>query len=202
VDRLDRLYPAIAEETGARVIVDSSKVPTHTFLLSLVPSIDLRIVHLVRDPRAVTHSQSRPKVQLDTTDVRNMRTTPPIETATYWALWNASTRAMFRRDPRYVMLTYEELMEDPRSATRRLLAVLDEPDAAPPFVDGRTVELHSNHTVSGNPSRFSSGSVTLRIDDEWRTGMSAFDRRLVTAVAAPFMRPYGYRLRARGAGIR
>ena len=58
---LDDLYPAIAETTGARFIVDSSKLPTYTYALSLVPSIDLRVVHLVRDPRAVAHSRGRSK---------------------------------------------------------------------------------------------------------------------------------------------
>jgi hypothetical protein len=192
---LDSLYSAIAETTGARVIVDSSKVPAHTFLLSLVPSIDLHVVHLVRDPRAVALSQSRPKRQLDTTDEREMTRTAPVETAAYWVMWNAATRATFKRHPNYTMLTYESLMAEPEAAIRMLLDRIGEPDAVLPFTEGRTVRLHPNHTVSGNPSRFTTGDVTLRADEAWRHEMRPADRRLVTAVAAPFMRPYGYPLR-------
>jgi Sulfotransferase family len=195
VPYLDSLYPAIAAVAGARVIVDSSKVPAHTFLLSLVPSIDLHVVHLARDPRAVAHSQSRPKAQLDTAQARDMTRTPAIETAAYWDMWNAATRAIFKRSPRYTMLTYEALMAEPERTIRAVLDRIGEADAALPFTSERTVTLHPNHTVSGNPSRFSTGAVTLRRDDAWRRDMPAFDRRLVTVVAAPFMRPYGYPLR-------
>ena len=57
----ERLYRSIASVTGARVIVDSSKWPTYAFLLSNLPSIDLHILHLVRDPRACAFSWRRTK---------------------------------------------------------------------------------------------------------------------------------------------
>ena len=55
---LQRLYEAIAEVSGASVIVDSSNLPSHAFLLRAMPAIDLRVVHLVRDSRAVAYSSS------------------------------------------------------------------------------------------------------------------------------------------------
>ena len=53
---LERLYRAIAEVSGASVIVDSSNLPSHAFLLRTMPAIDLRLIHLVRDSRAVAWS--------------------------------------------------------------------------------------------------------------------------------------------------
>ena len=53
---LQRLYAAIAEVSGASVIVDSSNLPSHAFLLRPMPGIDLRVIHLVRDSRAVAFS--------------------------------------------------------------------------------------------------------------------------------------------------
>src|SRR5436305_6600535 len=47
-----RTYRAIAEITGARVIVDSTKIPGEAALLPSVEGIDPRYLHLVRDPRA------------------------------------------------------------------------------------------------------------------------------------------------------
>ena len=52
LDVLERLYHGIADATGARVVVDSSKWPTYAHLLNSIPSIDLYVLHLVRDPRA------------------------------------------------------------------------------------------------------------------------------------------------------
>src|SRR4028119_1802817 len=56
---LERLYRAIQRVSGAGVIVDSSKRFSYAVLLSLLPFGDLRVVHLVRDSRAVAYSWAR-----------------------------------------------------------------------------------------------------------------------------------------------
>ena len=38
------------------------------------------------------------------------------------------------------------------------------------------------HTLAGNPTRFGGSEVTIRADDEWRTSLSARDRRTVSAL--------------------
>ena len=45
-----RLYESIASVTGSRVIVDSSKEPSYGYALSMIPGIDFRVLHLIRDP--------------------------------------------------------------------------------------------------------------------------------------------------------
>lgn len=60
--------------------------------------------------------------------------------------------------------------------------------------------LHPNHIVAGNPSRFTTGSVTLRVDDEWRSRLPRRDQLLVQLATGPLMMRYGYgtsRLRRR-----
>ncbi|HEY3208514.1 MAG TPA: hypothetical protein VGL18_01780, partial [Actinomycetota bacterium] len=64
-----------------------------------------------------------------------------------------------------------------------------------PFVADRTVQLGGNHTVSGNPSRFKVGMVELRDDDEWKARQGGLDRIIVTSLALPFLRRYGYPVR-------
>src|SRR5262249_31178566 len=56
-----RTYRAIAEITGATVIIDSTKIPGEAALLPSVEGVDPLYLHLVRDPRAVAHSWSRQK---------------------------------------------------------------------------------------------------------------------------------------------
>ena len=63
VGYLQRLYGAIAQVTDARLIVDSSKIPTYAMLLRRVPGMDLRALHLVRDPRGVVHSWQKTVVR-------------------------------------------------------------------------------------------------------------------------------------------
>jgi hypothetical protein len=52
--RLAALYAAISRVSGANVIVDTSRDPTFACLLMRIPGSDVRIVHLVRDSRAVS----------------------------------------------------------------------------------------------------------------------------------------------------
>ena len=53
---MTRTYLAIAELRGARVIVDTTKIPGEAALLPRLPGIVPYFVHLVRDPRAVAWS--------------------------------------------------------------------------------------------------------------------------------------------------
>ncbi len=66
-DSLARLFAAIAQVSGATVVVDSSKDPPHGFVLREVPQIDLRAVHLVRDSRGVAYSWTKRVVRPDAT---------------------------------------------------------------------------------------------------------------------------------------
>jgi hypothetical protein len=58
---LRRLYSAIQKNRACEVITDSSASLMYGYYLSLIPSIDLYVVHLVRDPRGFAHSLSQPK---------------------------------------------------------------------------------------------------------------------------------------------
>ena len=58
---LGDVYAAMAHVTGSRVIVDSSKLPAYANVLAATPGIDLRVVHLIRDPRGAAHSWSSRK---------------------------------------------------------------------------------------------------------------------------------------------
>ena len=55
----EALYAALADVAQVSQIVDSSKSPAYAELLSRLPTIDLRLLHLVRDPRATVYSHLR-----------------------------------------------------------------------------------------------------------------------------------------------
>src|SRR3546814_11425157 len=63
-DDLQRLYAAIGKVSGASVLVDSSKAPAYAYSLDRALHGELRVVHLVREPRACTYSwMKRQKAQ-------------------------------------------------------------------------------------------------------------------------------------------
>lgn len=195
VELLGRLHHEVAREAGARVVVNSSKFAAYGALLARAPDIDCRVVHLVRDSRAVAHSWARrrrkPEVTATEAYVKTMR---PFDAALQYVYRNAAVSPLARVATALRRVRYEDFVAAPRSVTASLLDWLDEPADDLPFVDDRTVHLHAGHLQSGNPSRFTGGDVVIREDDEWRRAMPAGARRTVTAVTAPLLLRYGYPL--------
>ena len=191
-DRLSSLYGAIADAAGARVIVDSSKLPTYGMVLDQVPGVDLRIVHLVRDPRATAYSWRRKK-SLPDKPGSTMQRQGPLKASALWMLWNGAAGVFWRKDrERYLRLRYEDFVRDPRSSIERVCAFVGEDPSGSPFVSETEVELTPSHSVAGNPSRFTTGRVALRPDEEWRSKMRRSDRAIVTAVTWPLLIRHGY----------
>ncbi len=203
LDALEKLYRAIQTVTGSRVIVDTSKFPSYGFVLGMAPSVDLRVVHLVRDPRAVAYSWMRKKLQPDPETPEYTPQESPTGTSLRWAARNLGTEALWRRSKeRYLMLRYEDFVAEPRRVIERALEVVDEGTAPLPHVGEHEVKLGANHNIWGNPNRFQTGLVRLRPDDEWVSRMRPEDRRLITALTFPLFTRYGYPLIAgkRGPG--
>jgi hypothetical protein len=197
-----RLYQALARVTGARVIVDSTKRPSDAALLRLLPGVDPYYVQLVRDPRAVAYSWRRRKAQPDRQKPADLVQHGPLDSTLSWVGWNAAAEALRRRhDPqRSLLLRYEDFVSRPREALVAMTELVGEDGAAIPIEGERTAVLGRNHTVSGNPSRFKTGPVELRADDEWLARQRAGDRAVATALSLPLLRRYGYPLRPRAVG--
>jgi hypothetical protein len=193
---LGALYHAMAAVTGSRVIVDSSKLPAYANVLAATPSIDLRVVHLVRDPRGAAHSWASKKELADGAARSQMEKIGPAKSALLWDVWNLAGGVLFRGGPdRYLRLRYEDFVADPPGSARRILAMVGLQDAVLPFVSGHEARTSANHSVAGNPDRLRHGQVTLRADDRWRTAMTSRDRRLVSTLTSPLLLRYGYPLR-------
>ncbi|MCW6006358.1 sulfotransferase [Micromonospora sp. CPCC 205371] len=186
---------AVAEVTGTDLVVDSSKLPPGAAVLARVAGVEPYLVQMVRDPRAVAYSWTRPKAQLDRPKPMLMDQHGPAESTTKWLAWNLLTEQVARGyEARRRRLRYEDFVADPRGTVEELLAWAGVPSVGGPFVDGRTVELGENHTVSGNPGRFRTGPVALRPDEEWRRAQPLGPRALCTALSFPLLHRYGYRV--------
>ncbi len=183
---MTRIYHAVAERTGARVIVDTSKIPGEAALLPHLDGVTPYYVHLVRDPRAVAESWRLPK--------QYVYVMSSAKSTAYWLGFNLASRAITRRHPeRSLFLRYETFIADPARTIDALLRLCGEDGAANPL-RGRTIELHTNHTVTGNPDRFQTGASVIRDrDDSWTTGLSMRARLAAVALSWPLFRRYGYR---------
>ncbi len=185
---LRRLYAAIAAESGASVLVDSSKDVSHGYALrGLDGDLDLHVLHLVRDSRAVAWSWQRRK--FNPGNGAHMNRYSLLRTSAEWLAINALTRLHRPTGARYSTLHYADFAADPAAAVDQVLGFLDEPDRPNPIRD-RTVHLGTDHTAAGNPNRFRQGEVEITPDEEWREAMPTPSRLLVTTLTAPSLRRY------------
>ncbi len=195
---LKRLYDGIAASSGAEVIVDSSKFPADAIVAAGLPGYDVRIVHMVRDPRAVAHSWQRKRVVADKGSDKNAGQLRRVNLVRSTAVWQFYNQVIARHGrsavgaDNYLRVHYEELATEPERVVRRILqhAGVDE-DLAPAF-DGNEVEMLPTHTASGNPNRFRTGRTAIRLDDEWAENMPRWRRLAVTALAMPTLRQMSY----------
>lgn len=191
-DALVELYGAIHRTTGCEVIIDSSKYPPEALLLDERDDIDLAIVHLVRDSRAVAHSWTRKKVRPEIHWKEElMPRYPPAQTAVAWNVFNLFFERLGAGATPMRTVRYEDLVTEPNEALNTIV----EMTGGEPTAMGRTslhFELSTNHTVSGNPTRFHDGELTLYFDEKWRTEMNPASGLLVSTLTWPLLRRYGY----------
>lgn len=193
-----RVYEALSKMPGVAVVVDSSKLPPYGMLLQSLPGLELYVVHVVRDPRATAFSWRRTKATHDTAAAA--ATMPRLEnwrSAGIWTLWNLLTDLWWRPStPRRILVRYEDLVQDPAATVRRVLQMVGA-ELPTGVISGHRVSLSATHSVAGNPNRHQSGAVELCSDDEWRQAMRRSERALVTALTAPGLRRFGYRIGTR-----
>ena len=193
LERLGKLYQAMAKVAGVTVLVDSSKHASYALLLAATPGIDVRLLHVVRDSPAVAYAWSKTVPRPEANGI-SMPTQGPTKSAVVWDVQNAIVQSMGRRLP-YLRVRYEDFVEAPKDALLDILAFvgLGQEPSQLPFLDGDTLDLAASHSVAGNPMRFQTGSVPIRRDNRWQSEMPKGRRRTVEALTSPLRRTYGYR---------
>lgn len=188
---LDAFYCSIAETTDSAVIIDSSKHPMYGALLTLLPSVDVYLIHLVRHPNAVVFSWKRKKIMPDTN--QHFRIRSAAETAFYWDVWNLGISYIQKRvGIKYLRVRYEDFIEFPQRSLQEIYDFLGESVAIMPVDHSRRFQMSVNHTVVGNPMKFKRGTIQLQLDSEWETGLSRGDKRTVSLLTWPLMAHYHY----------
>jgi hypothetical protein len=195
---LESLYAAIASVSGGGFIVDSSKEPHQAWVLREAPGVELHVVHLVRDSRAVAFSWRRHKLRPEIHwKVQHMDRHTLIRSSLEWDIHNFLVSTRRSSLASYSLIRYEDLVARPRVVLERVGRAIGETWDLDTMIEGQKLSLRPSHTASGNPSRFTIGSTTIRRDDEWMEKMSGYERILATALTAPGLVRYGYQLRPR-----
>jgi hypothetical protein len=191
-----KIYAAAAAVAGASVVIDSSKHSALAHCLRHSSEIDLRVLHVVRDPRGVAYSWTKTVARPETDGAEEMTRYTPARSAVLWNAHNAAFGLLRQRGVSVRRLRYEDFVAAPRETIDKVAAFvgIDTSALELDFLRGNTVHLGQSHSAAGNPMRFTTGEVQLRADEAWRRALPPRQRALVGAVCAPLIRAYGYPL--------
>jgi hypothetical protein len=187
---------AMAHVSGRPIIVDSSKSSrlAHyraTLLRKASPS--LKIIHLVRDPRAVMWSAQRGSNYRLEAGEQKRRFGGMARGLLSWMFSNAAVELLHARVANGALLRvrYEDLAFRPRETFTQIAQLLE--IEARELLDRLEAggDFEPGHGVAGNRMR-RSGQIVLRFDEEWRTKLPS-SARLLARVAWPLMRRYEYK---------
>jgi hypothetical protein len=99
------------------------------------------------------------------------------------------------------VVRYEDFAADPGATLQQVgrLTGLDFSSLARSLESGDP--LSPQHNIAGNRVRMD-GAIRLRLDERWKTNLSAADRRIFNALAGRALRRFGYSLRPQGRSAR
>lgn len=194
-----RIYRAAAHVSGCTVVVDSSKQASLPHLLRTDPTIDLRVLHCVRDSRAVAYSWTKQVVRPEAHagDHTHMVRYAPSQTALKWLQHNLVVEALRTYGVPTLRVRYEDWANQPRKEVLRTLEFAGLEPRENSNMGDTWVLLGEAHTCSGNPARFRRGTVTVRRDERWTSQLPRWSQLLVSTITMPMLAAYGYLPRPR-----
>jgi hypothetical protein len=170
------LAKAVLDRTGKTVFIDTARDHQRPKYLSRHPLLDVRAIHLIRDPRG--NSASIMKHQ--GVDIR--------EAARQWTHSNVEADRVRRYLPQasWMLLHYEELCADPKGTFDRIADFVGIPRA--------TIQVRSSSDdrhIIGNSMRLRALSE-IREDRSWQTRLSGTDLAQLARIAGTASRRLGY----------
>jgi len=191
------LVHCVAEVAGAEVVVESSKVGLRLKYLAQCEDLDLHVIRLIRDGRAVALTYMRPDEFADARDAKlrgggtgvNLDTRLSMdEAAREWRRSNEEAEALLQQLPgvRVMQVHYESLCNSPLDTVNSVFSELglqsvtslDNFKALPHHVIGNGMRLDTDNRVV--------------LDDRWRSALAAPELSTFARVAGDLNSRYGY----------
>lgn len=157
LERNMTIIECLRDEADALVIVDASKQLQRLYLLLQVPGLDLRVIHLIRDGRAVTNSYLQ-RYGIFATAIRK------------WMTSLVAAAILRRRLPtaNWLTIRYEDLADRPQETAQRVCVFLElqyEPGMA-------NYHAQPYFGIGGNPGTLQRLDAPIALDESWKRELS------------------------------
>ena len=185
-----QVWRAAEEHRGSPIawLVDASKDPYRLSWLRSSGLFHLRVIHLMKDPRAFVYSMVQRILRDNPPSNKSMRQI--IRFAGRWvvenSLFSQMCRVGYAEDETY-FLRYEELATKPQETLEALCRWL-----GLEFMNNvEQFRKYTNHAIGGNKMRWE--STGIRLDERWRNNLPSRYARVIWTLTWPLARAYGYR---------
>jgi hypothetical protein len=185
------LLELLESQTGTRYqwIVDSSKDPYRLLWLVRSQLFNIKVIHLVKDPRAFVYSMTK-KILQQQPENKGKLIEMTVSKSLAWVLQNSlfsqiASNYLAKSD--YLLINYEKLAAEPQATVKEICQTIGcqfEKEAVTSF------RHNKNHTIAGNPMRFRQGGIVL--DEEWKTSFPPVYQRLTELITSMNTSRYGY----------
>lgn len=181
IDVARALYASAMKVGGDLPLVDSSKSAAYAAALRRAGIGRQDALHMFRSASGNVHSlrteKSRPHAA-SADDARLRRSKTLFHAIARWKLLNEQAHKFTQKvDPRTVTISYEAFCAKPEQHIAALTAAFG--------FEPRQGRRHNFwHSVSGNPMRFDSDILPIRVDDRWRQEMGLFARLVTRGLTA------------------
>ena len=192
------LVSTISEITKAEVVIDSSKIAARLKYLLRNPELEVKVIRLIRDGRAVALTYIDPASFADAKDPalrggssgghREDERLLMAQAAHQWRRCIEEAENILRRldKSQWVEVRYEELCKDTENTLGRLFEFL----GLDPGKRARNFRKVEHHIV-GNGMRLDSTSQ-ISLDERWKSVLTEEDLRIFDREAGEMNRRYGY----------
>ncbi|MCK4785079.1 MAG: sulfotransferase domain-containing protein [Desulfobacteraceae bacterium] len=171
------LLGAIQKVSGKKIILDSSKSVCRAIALLKQPNVNMKAIHLIRDPRGTVWSFMKKDVEQKPKDT--MRAL-----FDYFVLNATSTlvRHMFRN--RVMKVKYEELVRQPAETIGKIFDFIGLDESIVLSMIKNDAEFEVQHLFDGNRVR-KNNTIKFRADEEWKKKLPRIYKILCTILARP-----------------
>ncbi len=192
------LFGHALRKSGKQIVVDSSKSARSTVARSrallTMGGCDVYVVHLVRNGEDTLRSLAVTGSNWALEGHGGPKKLVTLRAIIGWVLANVSTSLIWRtlRPDRYLLVRYEDLLDDPVATISRIGSFigLETSGLEKRVRQGETFEV--GHMVGGNRLRFS-GRVKLQVPGKrGRSGLKRSQRLLFVSLGGWLNRRYGY----------
>lgn len=181
LNKTRNLIYSIVVNSNCGIIIDSSKNPANAYVLSQIPEIELHVVHLVRDPRGVVSSWTKPK--------EYMKIFSWWRVVAWWVSHNLSAEILRFWVEDYRLVRYEDFIKSPVKTIQEIVSMMNGQSSDLSFINGEEFTIGTQHLLGSNPDRQIIGTIQFK-ENPW--SLPWYKNILVIIFTFPLLLRYHY----------